>query len=657
MELIASRAQVLSALTANSRSGKLTAFAERVLFVASTLILSLAYTVIPSTVVGHSESEWSVVLGLAAKHKLGFGRDIVFTYGPFGFLTSPYWLPGAPGTVNFEAALLGLWIGLGVCLLSWRVPGPVRIVVILVTVMLGATVRPEPDLVLFTGLFTWLCLCFVTESRGSILYLVSFTALSIFAGLAKSTFLFLGAALVVLIALDLGFRRRRLAGVGIILAYLAALPAVWVILGQDLDMLPRFVERGLSMSYNYNLAMGLPTSTSLTVHGLLAYGLSVGAVFIALKLRFGRLLNSPRMATWFVALSLLLFVAWKQGFVRADDFHTEVFLALASIVALHSLALTHPTAGVSRYSIFLAFVCSVITFSGLKFPSLLQTADTLTQNSAAVFNPIRFRARQSEWSKREAKAKSLPSITAQVSTNSIDVFGRLQLFAVCNDFNYRPRPVFHSYAAFSRDLALLNEEYYKSERAPDYVLFELLGIDGRFPSLEDPLTLKYLLLNYRLSAEPRQLLLLRRAGSQLPKLELIEENTVALGESIDLSSHTGDTLWLEAVVEPTPAGSFRSLLLRSAPLTIEVATGKSSTSNLVFNAPAPMLRAGFLASPVLLRTADVRDLYLGRPVPAAAQYRVGSADQKPWWQAKVRYSLFRVSNTSFVPLLPTLAHN
>ena len=52
---------------------------------------------------------------------------------------------------------------------------------------------------------------------------------------------------------------------------------------------------------------------------------------------------------------------------------------------------------------------------------------------------------------------------------SADVFQALSGLAVVHGLDYRPRPVFQSYAAYTPTLAKYNADFLKSDRAPQFV--------------------------------------------------------------------------------------------------------------------------------------------------------------------------------------------
>jgi hypothetical protein len=71
--------------------------------------------------------------------------------------------------------------------------------------------------------------------------------------------------------------------------------------------------------------------------------------------------------------------------------------------------------------------------------------------------------------------------------------------------------------------------------------------------------------------------------------------------------------------------------------------GQSTAQAAMFRAPVPMLAAGFLASPVLLRNQDIVELYTGSTIHHPGGYAIhlqpGSANL---WQDLIQYRLYRL---------------
>src|SRR5258708_39817205 len=116
--------QFLSSLRARVRSAQ-NSPAGRKLRVASPFLTALVLTLTFLTLPRHpfllddSFSE-KVVLSYANEHGLRFGTDIIFTYGPLGFLTGRYFFPHAADLRVVFDVLVCFVTAAGVCLIACR---------------------------------------------------------------------------------------------------------------------------------------------------------------------------------------------------------------------------------------------------------------------------------------------------------------------------------------------------------------------------------------------------------------------------------------------------------------------------------------------------------------------------------------------------------
>src|SRR5207302_10303487 len=153
----------------------------------------------------------------------------------------------------------------------------------------------------------------------------------------------------------------------------------------------------------------------------------------------------------------------------------------------------------------------------------------------ALFCPKEYERQMRERLDSARQETCLPRERKIVGQSTVDVFGQEQFYAVFNGLNYHPRPVFQSYMAYNRTLARLNEDFYLSTLAPEFVLFELNPIDRKFPPLEDSQVLLHLLINYQLAESEGPFLLLRSNATTPPELTLLREGMAKMGEHIFLN--------------------------------------------------------------------------------------------------------------------------
>jgi hypothetical protein len=190
-----------------------------------------------------------------------------------------------------------------------------------------------------------------------------------------------------------------------------------------------------------------------------------------------------------------------------------------------------------------------------------------------------------------------------------------------------------------------NEEFYFATHAPEFVLFKLDALSRRFPPLEDALLLRDLLINYDAAATEGGLLLLRQARTNHPGLSLLLKGNAKPSERIALSDYGDANLWIEIELRPTVLGQVRRLLYNASGVRIRVWRSGFDADSSTFAAPAPMLAAGFLASPLVLNTQDVVNLYSGtrivRPIAYSIELATGG---ERWWQDTFHYRVSRIES-------------
>src|ERR1035437_3989008 len=174
------------------------------------------------------------VLYFAQQHGLQFGTDLVYLYGPLGYLIYFYFSPHAAGTRLAVDALLCFTVSAGLCLVAWRLRFLWRCLLLGLFLFLAPNVESRTDLVIDTGLLCWGLLCFVESGRRLKVAVAVFVALAAFGSLAKTLVLMIAGLSVFLLAGDLVARGRRRLGAGIVGGFGAAIVLGWLAAGQEL---------------------------------------------------------------------------------------------------------------------------------------------------------------------------------------------------------------------------------------------------------------------------------------------------------------------------------------------------------------------------------------------------------------------------------------
>jgi hypothetical protein len=189
----------------------------------------------------------------------------------------------------------------------------------------------------------------------------------------------------------------------------------------------------------------------------------------------------------------------------------------------------------------------------------------------------------------------------------------------------------------------LNEQFYLSSAAPEYVMFSLGPIDRKFPPLEDAMVLRDLLMNYEPVSAEGEFVLLKSKATHAPGLKLLGQGTVRPGERIDLRGYSGADFWLEIDLEPTLLGWLRQVLYQPSTVRLSAWREEPKRPPIRRRAPAVMMQAGFVASPLLLSNEDLLGCYTGKPPPRPGAYSVELLPgNERFWQEKVGFKVYEI---------------
>jgi hypothetical protein len=464
----------------------------------------------------------------------------------------------------------------------------------------------------------------------------------------KFTFVIEGGLTLLAIAAD-----RALRGEGRRVPWLAAACAVfffagWLALGQHVGGVWNYAVNSWAVARGYDLAMGGGAEREVRVGGVAVVALTI----LALGARSasasdnGGLLPARRRVVLGVWLLLVAAVSWKHGYVRGD--HVSIFLGFASVLTLALEAVCSEALAARRLARASAIAACLLTCTTLDW-SIPGVMDHRLERAFARFSgnlrtlvrPSVYKKEMGEMLAQERERHQLPKIREAVGSATLDVFGQSQAYAIFNEFSYHPRPVFQSYCAYSPALSRLNEDFYRGDSAPEYVLFNLLPIDGRFPAIEDSRALATILTRYRPVNAERMFVLMQRTKAPGPALSLARTGTAAPGEAISLAEYGTNDLWMQITLKSSWLGRLQELFYAPPQVKLGFRLKPGSALDEEFRAPAPMLAAGFILSPLLNTNSDVVGLYSGATNTRPASVSVELGSQGKMFSSIFQYRLYK----------------
>ncbi|MEK6277290.1 MAG: hypothetical protein AABM29_04675 [Actinomycetota bacterium] len=267
------------------------------------------------------DPSWQAGLYMAVDQGLDFGRDLIYTWGPLGFIGQaqvvPYYVELAVVAGIFQGLL-----HLALCVSLVWVLRPRFGLLIAAALALGVALLPL-DSVLVLGLA--LCLAALAGDPPHLPARLLPVGGGVVAGIEClvtprwGPALFAACSVTLLVLED---RRRRLALFGGV--FLATLLSLWLVLGHGLGGLDDLVSRWAQVVSGYSQASGIEIDTPGWQKP--AAALAAGAVLTGTYLIF-RELPRPRGLAALGIVALVLFGSFKEGFVVHDSFHAASFFA------------------------------------------------------------------------------------------------------------------------------------------------------------------------------------------------------------------------------------------------------------------------------------------------------------------------------------------
>ncbi len=596
------------------------------------------------------DGSWGATLHHFALSDLQFGRDLVYTFGPFGFLAQRLYWPRTYWLLCGWTALLAI----GLCAAFRRIvldlDVPMKALAglgffLLLAVTLATDLHLFLLLLLFVGLALGKGSARVTPLELFVLMLLAVAALMKFVHFVAVPWV------VVLSAAAVSLRCGRICRAPVYLALFVL--ALWVAAGQRLAGLPAYFRNASEIAAGYAEAM-LTTGSGWESAALLA-GMGLTLVSLTLADLDG---SRGRRVLWLLAIAGLFLISFKLGSIRQQGTRISVPWVLTTAVAWLAVALPARSKSSPAALWSVRWIVAGLATLALMVMAELRFEERISGRLvAARHRPFAsLRLMRALWSDpdtlRRWHRQRIDEIVAgnplPPLPGTVDLYGDAAAILLAHGLDYRPRPVFQSFSVFTPRLARLNRDFYRSAAAPDWVVVRLEPFRKLPPGFRDSESLLELYSGYEPVKAANQLLVLRRRppAARRPFFTGIsEERSLSLGESWRMDrTRFGPAVWAEIEVARTPLGKLAHLLYNAPALKLELKFADGRRLKARF----PANGTGFLLSPAVWGTGQLgRDLRQG--LDAAPKHRIvtrlrlATMGDGQWAYGRVRVRLTALS--------------
>lgn len=497
-----------------------------------------------------------------------FGSDLMFTYGPLGFLYNTE-------NIGHNAAIALIFYGLLTVAEIWllwctfrRLKGRHGILLIAISTVLflsGVSLWSKDYYISF---LVFLAISLAWTEPHPHRYLVFVTLMTAIASLIK-----FNTGVQCLLTLMLFVIGKLLLEKRGALRYLPYLPAVIVLYAgaflcynPSLRALGHYVDTNLDISSGYSTAMSLIPEP---LH-LLAAVVCGGCFCVFLVLVFTADFSS---GVYLFLFSGALFQCFKHGYVRADAHIYIFFMGFLMIITVIAIFLDYnrllPALKGARFRLM---CCSVLTAVMVVVP--LYALNPSVRDLANIFPNKLTDLRHGISARLDAKIATsdediLPSsVLAEVGQDTVAVLPWELSIGAYNDINMVAMPALQSMMAYTAQLDAENAAFFEGANAPEYIIFSFYAIDGRVPLLETPATWRAIDENYHAVLQDGIYLVLKKSDTDyVTELGAAVEQTVDSAALVSLPQ-SANGMFVKVDAKLTFWGKLNKLFYQIPPVTI-----------------------------------------------------------------------------------------
>ncbi|MCB8878380.1 hypothetical protein [Acidisoma silvae] len=595
-------------------TGQLSNLAAAVLAVMILLASAAVYIPFaPSLPAANLDDGWRFGINVAIAKHLIFGKDLIFTFGPYGSVYTRQFFPATDPIMLTGGTLIAVAITLVLISLS---QGYMRLVALALPLFL--LLVPSDTQFFALPLLSLMLVYRLATPRSAdrrapsallikAAWLLTVPTLGMFP-LIKGTFGICADVAVLFTFLLLISRRRFGLAIATAVLFLLSLAAFWVAAGQPIRFLPGFFIAQAPIITGYTNAMSMMGPPRQLI------------LFIICCLPLWILGNSRSFAKIDAGLvlaigsAMILFLAFKEGFVGSGNASIASGVLCVAGLAFVMGQQTRLSTGACAMGVIGYLTITHVPLNPVRVARSIvwQLKDVASAFEERVNNPVLLAEKYTATLGGIRVAHPLPAISG-----TADIYAYDQTVLLAHGVNWDPRPIIQSYSAYTPKLAAENAAHLTGPDAPDNIFFAVQTINNRVPALDDGLSWPILLSDYRITGLYGDYALLQHqtatgtiSMAPLTSGTYTTDSTIALPEKAPY-------VWAQLDIQETLLGKLLGLVFKPPALTMTYTFPDGHQQD--FRYVAAMGQSGFLLSPLVETTTD----FMALAMPEGREYFSG----------------------------------
>ncbi len=541
---------------------------------------------------------WVIGLHLIKTKDLVWGTDIVWTYGPLGYLLFP---------INVDNELWKHTFFYGI--ISHSLFFLTAFFFVLKT---NHPIRNAIVFGFFSIFFMWIDFYYfhwIGILLGFYLYLEyvknKFLLIPLAFSVAFLTFtkfdLGIGStSILVLSCIYLALRGRIKESIFCIVLYALFLILIWQVVTNSLESFPSFITNSLDLANGFTSVMPID---NLPFFILL---MSIPTLVLYIFWVFNKNQNNRKHLKFLFISPITIFFFFKEGYMRFDLPHVMIFFLLAATFFLiltmikngkTNKILLYSTYGmIIVYSFTSLFLFSeLLVYTTIQDPTVSETLIEATKTLGFAYSasnlpyvPLQLEYlvndEQLELNKAEQKQNlknsfsPLSQSTRELSQSTLKLLGNHTVDVIpfdialvhANDLNYQPRPLMAT-VGYTQITDRMNAKHFTSASSPDYILYEKKTLDYHYPLFDEPATFRTLLCYYNpVHRDGERIVLEKNDKNICLGEEIISAETVHFEELVSVPISTEGYLFAKISIQQNLFGKIFDFLYKQPQVFIQI---------------------------------------------------------------------------------------